>query len=85
MRKAGKPVEYLLFADEGHGFARPENQLKFAAAAEAFLAKHLGGRYEAIGEAFEGSSITVPAGVEGVPGLKEKLPKAEEKKPEEKK
>jgi dipeptidyl aminopeptidase/acylaminoacyl peptidase/lysophospholipase L1-like esterase len=43
MRKAGKPVEYLLFADEGHGFARPENRLKFQAAAEAFLAKHLGG------------------------------------------
>ena len=46
MKKAGKPVEYMLFPDEGHGFARPENQLKFAAAAEAFLAKHLGGRAE---------------------------------------
>jgi dipeptidyl aminopeptidase/acylaminoacyl peptidase len=43
MRQAGKPVEYLLFPDEGHGFARPENRLKFFAAAEAFLAKHLGG------------------------------------------
>jgi dipeptidyl aminopeptidase/acylaminoacyl peptidase len=46
LRKAGKPVEYLLFPDEGHGFARPENRLKFYAAAEAFLAKHLGGRAE---------------------------------------
>jgi dipeptidyl aminopeptidase/acylaminoacyl peptidase len=43
VRKAGKPVEYLLFADEGHGFARPENRIKFYTAAEAFLAKHLGG------------------------------------------
>ncbi len=43
MRQAGKPVEYILFPDEGHGFARPENRLKFFAAAEAFLAKHLGG------------------------------------------
>jgi dipeptidyl aminopeptidase/acylaminoacyl peptidase/lysophospholipase L1-like esterase len=43
VRKAGKPVEYMLFPDEGHGFARPENRLKFYAAAEAFLAKHLGG------------------------------------------
>jgi len=43
VRKAGKPVEYMLFPDEGHGFARPENRLKFFAAAEAFLAKHLGG------------------------------------------
>jgi dipeptidyl aminopeptidase/acylaminoacyl peptidase len=46
MKKAGKPVEYLLFADEGHGFVRPENQLKFAAVCEAFLATHLGGRCE---------------------------------------
>jgi hypothetical protein len=36
---------------------------------EAFLAEHLGGRYEPIGDAFEGSSITVPAGENGVPGL----------------
>ena len=43
MRKAGKEVEYVLFADEGHGFARPENRLKFYAAAEKFLARHLGG------------------------------------------
>jgi dipeptidyl aminopeptidase/acylaminoacyl peptidase len=43
VRKAGKPVEYLVFEDEGHGFARPENRLKFYAAAEGFLAKHLGG------------------------------------------
>jgi dipeptidyl aminopeptidase/acylaminoacyl peptidase len=47
IRKAGKPVEYMVFKDEGHGFARPENSLKFNAAAEAFLAKHLqGGRME---------------------------------------
>jgi dipeptidyl aminopeptidase/acylaminoacyl peptidase len=50
MRKAGKPVEYLLFPDEGHGFARPENRLKFCAAAEAFLAKYLGGRAEPAAE-----------------------------------
>jgi dipeptidyl aminopeptidase/acylaminoacyl peptidase len=43
IRRAGKPVEYMLFPDEGHGFARPENRLKFYTAAEAFLAKHLGG------------------------------------------
>jgi dipeptidyl aminopeptidase/acylaminoacyl peptidase len=43
LRDAGKPVTYLLFQDEGHGFARPENRLKFYAAAEKFLAKYLGG------------------------------------------
>jgi dipeptidyl aminopeptidase/acylaminoacyl peptidase len=44
MRKNDKPVTYLVFPDEGHGFARPENRLKFYAAAEQFLATHLGGR-----------------------------------------
>ena len=47
MRKNGKPVEYLLFKDEGHGFTRPENRLKFFAATEQFLAKYLGGRSQA--------------------------------------
>jgi dipeptidyl aminopeptidase/acylaminoacyl peptidase len=47
-RANGKDVAYLLFEDEGHGFARPENQLKFAAAAEEFLARHLGGRAEPV-------------------------------------
>jgi dipeptidyl aminopeptidase/acylaminoacyl peptidase len=46
MKKKGIAYEYMLFEDEGHGFARPENRLKFYAAAEKFLAKHLGGRYE---------------------------------------
>src|SRR5207247_2751389 len=46
VRKNNKPVEYLVFPDEGHGFARPENRLKFYAAAESFLAKYLGGRAE---------------------------------------
>jgi dipeptidyl aminopeptidase/acylaminoacyl peptidase len=40
------PHEYLLFPDEGHGFVKPQNRLKFYAAAEKFLATHLGGRYE---------------------------------------
>jgi dipeptidyl aminopeptidase/acylaminoacyl peptidase len=41
LRAKGKSVEYLLFPDEGHGFAKPENRLKFYAAAEAFLRRHL--------------------------------------------
>src|SRR5262245_11038490 len=71
------PVTYVLFPDEGHGFARPQNRLAFEAVSEAFLAKHLGGRFEPIGEAFSGSTITVPTGVDGVSGLAEKLPKKE--------
>ncbi len=48
MRKANLPVEYVLYPDEGHGFARPENRLHFYAIAEEFLAKYLGGRFEAM-------------------------------------
>ncbi|HLW02117.1 MAG TPA: S9 family peptidase [Ktedonobacterales bacterium] len=47
MQSKGIAYEYMLFPDEGHGFAKPENRLKFFAAAEKFLAAHLGGRYEA--------------------------------------
>jgi len=46
MRKKNLYVEYLLFEDEGHGFVRPGNRLKFYAAAEAFLSKYLGGKLE---------------------------------------
>jgi dipeptidyl aminopeptidase/acylaminoacyl peptidase len=44
MKEHGVPYEYLLFDDEGHGFVRPENRETFYAAAERFLAEHLGGR-----------------------------------------
>jgi dipeptidyl aminopeptidase/acylaminoacyl peptidase len=69
MKKNGIPVTYVLFPDEGHGFARPENRLAFYAVAERFLAAHLGGRAEPIGNAFSNSSISVPDGAEDLPGL----------------
>lgn len=50
MRGAKKEVQYVVYPDEGHGFARPENRLHFFAVAEEFLAKHLGGRFEPIGD-----------------------------------
>ena len=46
MRELGLPVEYLVAQDEGHGFAKPVNNMAFLAAAEKFLANHLGGRYQ---------------------------------------
>lgn len=46
LRDRGFPVEYLNAPDEGHGFARPENNMAFIAAMEKFLAKHIGGRYQ---------------------------------------
>jgi dipeptidyl aminopeptidase/acylaminoacyl peptidase len=47
MREKGIAHEYVVFEDEGHGFAKPENRLAFYAVAERFLARHLGGRSEA--------------------------------------
>ena len=73
MQDANIPVTYLLYTDEGHGFERPENRQLFFAVAEAFLAEHLGGRYEPIGDDLEGTSVTVPVGAEEVPGLAEAL------------
>jgi len=46
IRSRGGEVEYMVFEDEGHGFARPENRLRFYTAAERFLAARLGGRVE---------------------------------------
>jgi len=67
------PVTYLLYSDEGHGFGRPENSLSFWAVMEAFLAEHLGGRYEPVGKDFEGSTIKALAGADQVPGLAQAL------------
>jgi dipeptidyl aminopeptidase/acylaminoacyl peptidase len=73
MQARNIPVTYVLFPDEGHGFARPENNKAFNAVTEGFLAQCLGGRAEPIGKDFTGSSISVPVGADGVPGLAEAL------------
>ena len=43
LEKAGIEHDYMLFPDEGHGFAKPENRLRFFAAADKFLSRYLGG------------------------------------------
>ena len=73
MQEAGIPVTYVLYPDEGHGFARPQNRLSFYAIQEAFFHQHLGGRLEPIGDDFAGSSLTVPEGASEIPGLEEAL------------
>lgn len=73
MKAKNIPVTYVLFPDEGHGFARPENGKAFNAVAEGFLSQCLGGRAEPIGKDFEGSSIVVSEGADGVPGLADAL------------
>ena len=47
LRDQGHPVEYIVAPDEGHGFSNEDNRLAFSTAMEAFLATHLGGRYQA--------------------------------------
>jgi dipeptidyl aminopeptidase/acylaminoacyl peptidase len=67
------PVTYVVFPDEGHGFARPQNNIAFNAVAENFLAKCLGGRAEPIGPSLKASTAQVPYGAEFAPGLAEAL------------
>ena len=73
MKEKNIPVTYVLYPDEGHGFARPANRTSFYAVAEGFLAQCLGGRYEPVGNDFKGSSIQVPEGAANVPGLADAL------------
>lgn len=74
MQEKNIPVTYLLYPDEGHGFARPENRLSFYAVTEAFLAKYLGGRFEPIKDDFKNSSVEIKVGKENLPGLNITMP-----------
>jgi len=76
MRANGLPVTYVLYPDEGHGFVRPENRKSFNAITEAFLARHLGGRAEPIGEDLKGASLQVSSGADQILGLAEALAQA---------
>ena len=67
------PITYVLYADEGHGFARPENRISFFAIAENFLSTCLGGSAQPIGDDAKGAAFTVPEGANIVPGLKDAL------------
>ena len=73
MKAKGIPVTYVLFPDEGHGFARPANNIAFNAVAENFLQTCLGGRAEPIGEAVRTSSMKVLEGADIVTGLKQSV------------
>lgn len=61
IQKNGGSVTYVIYSDEGHGFARPENNIDFNARAENFLSGCLGGRSEPIagGDRYPGSTATV--------------------------
>jgi dipeptidyl aminopeptidase/acylaminoacyl peptidase len=63
------PVTYVLYPDEGHGFARPENRISFNAVEEGFLSTCLHGRAEPVGGDLKGSTLQVLRGADLVPGL----------------
>jgi dipeptidyl aminopeptidase/acylaminoacyl peptidase len=69
MKAKAIPVTYVVFPDEGHGFARPVNNIAFNAITENFLSTCLGGRAEPIGDALKPSTAQVKEGAAGVPGL----------------
>ena len=73
MKAAGIPVTYVLYPDEGHGFARPENNIAFYAIAENFLAECLGGRAEPLGDALKPASAQIVEGAAHVQGLEAAL------------
>jgi dipeptidyl aminopeptidase/acylaminoacyl peptidase len=73
MKAKGIPVTYVVFPDEGHGFARPQNNIAFNAVAEQFLAGCLGGRAEPYGGALGASTMRVEAEAPFTPGLRAAL------------
>lgn len=69
MKSANIPVTYVLYPDEGHGFARPVNSISFFAIAENFLAECLGGRAEPVGDVLASSTGEIVEGAQHVQGL----------------
>ena len=63
------PVTYVLYPDEGHGFAKPNNRIGFNAIAESFLGQCLGGRVEPLADTVKQSTAQIKHGAEFVPGL----------------
>jgi dipeptidyl aminopeptidase/acylaminoacyl peptidase len=64
MRKKLIPVTYVVYNDEGHSFVRKESNLSLMAIVEAFLAEHLGGKREPVGNAFDGANFKILSGGE---------------------
>jgi dipeptidyl aminopeptidase/acylaminoacyl peptidase len=73
MKDKNLPVTYVLYPEEGHGFAQPANRTSFYAIAEGFLSQCLGGRYQPVGDDFKGAKLEVLEGQQYVPGLEAAL------------
>lgn len=70
MQAKNIPVTYVVYPDEGHGFAKPNNRIGFNAIAESFLGHCLGGRVEPLGETVRQSTAQIAHGADFLPGLK---------------
>ena len=73
MKDAGIPVTYVLYPDEGHGFAKPSNSISFVAITENFLSECIGGRAEPLGEVLAPSTAEIVEGAQYVQGLEDAL------------
>ena len=77
LKARGKPVTYAFYPDEGHVYAKDATNISFAAVAEHFLSKCLGGRAEPYGRDLVNSGIEIRTGASLVPGLEQALTKPE--------
>jgi dipeptidyl aminopeptidase/acylaminoacyl peptidase len=68
MQEKNIPVTYILYPDEGHGFAKPDNKISFYAITEGFLAKYLGGLVEPYKKDNK-TSMQIIAGENNIKGL----------------
>ncbi|KGB55754.1 X-Pro dipeptidyl-peptidase family protein [Sphingopyxis sp. LC81] len=73
LKARGKPVTYAFYPDEGHVYAKDATNISFAAIAEHFLSKCLGGPAEAYGDDLAGSQVELKTGAGFVPGLEQAL------------
>ncbi|MFD0850503.1 S9 family peptidase [Sphingosinicella xenopeptidilytica] len=73
LKARGKPVTYAFYPDEGHVYAKDESNISFAAIAEHFLSKCLGGKAEPYGDDLVGSQVELKTGAGFVPGLEKVL------------
>lgn len=60
----GLPVCYVVYPEEGHGLAKPENRTSFYAMAEVFLSKCLHRPYQPIGDEIKHAKLELRAGAE---------------------
>lgn len=73
LKARSKPVTYAFYPDEGHVYAKDGTNISFAAIAEHFLSKCLGGPAEPYGDDLVGSHVELKTGAAFVPGLEQAL------------